>query len=84
MNAVQREYLRNAQKAVRVAGSVTWNPVAYAHQVQWAEAYWQNYLKSTGIRGFQQRMTELMQKGHVSFRICANSKIGRASCRERV
>jgi len=58
MNAVQREYLRNAQKAVRVAGSVTWNPVAYAHQVQWAEAYWQNYLKSTGIRGFQQRMTE--------------------------
>jgi hypothetical protein len=63
MNTVQREYLRNAQKAVRVAGSVTWNPVAYAHQVRWAEAYWQNYLKSMEIKGFQQRMAEL--KAHL-------------------
>lgn len=59
MNAVQREYLLNAQKAVKIAGSVKFNATAYAHQVNWAEAYWANYLKSVGAKHARERMTRL-------------------------
>lgn len=61
MNAVQREYLRNARKAVRIASDVKFNAVAYNHQVNWAEAYWYNYLKSIGTKQFQVQMNRLKE-----------------------
>lgn len=61
MNAVQREYLRNARKAVRIAGDVKFNLTAYQHQVAWAEAYWHNYLKSIGTKQFQAQMNRLKE-----------------------
>lgn len=61
MNAVQREYLRNTRKAVRIAQDVKWNPTAWAHQVHWAEAYWSNYLKSTGTKQFMAQMNRLKE-----------------------
>ena len=42
MNSIQREYLRNARKAIRIASDVKFNAVAYNAQVAWAEAYWHN------------------------------------------
>jgi hypothetical protein len=59
MNAIQREYLRNAQKAIRIANDVKFNAVAYGHQASWAEAYWTNYLKSTGARHLTDRVIRL-------------------------
>jgi hypothetical protein len=59
MNAIQREYIRNAQKAIKIASDVKFNAVAYGHQVNWAEAYWHNYLKSTGAKQFAERMARL-------------------------
>jgi hypothetical protein len=51
MNAsIQREYLRNARKAV-----------AYNAQVSWAEAYWHNYLKSVGAKQFMAQMNRLKE-----------------------
>ncbi len=65
MNAIQREYLRNARKAIRIASDVKFNDVAYNHQVAWAESYWRNYLKSTGTKQFQvltNRLKELLAR----------------------
>jgi hypothetical protein len=59
MSTIQREYLRNAQKAVRIASAVKFNNVAYNAQVRCAESYWSNYLKSVGSRQLQDRMTRL-------------------------
>lgn len=59
MSAVQREYLRNAQKAVKIASDVKFNDVAYGHQANWAEAYWRNYLKSSGAKNFRDRVEHL-------------------------
>lgn len=59
MNAIQREYIRNARKAVRIASDVKFNAVAYGHQVSWAEAYWVNYLKSSGAKNFRDRVEHL-------------------------
>lgn len=59
MSAVQREYLRNAQKAVQIASSIKFNAVAYSHQANWAEAYWTNYLKSTGAKRLSDRVIHL-------------------------
>ena len=59
MNAIQREYLTNAQKAVKIASSVKFNATAYAHQVNWAEAYWTNYLKSCGAKHARERAARL-------------------------
>jgi hypothetical protein len=59
MNAIQREYLRNARKAVRIASDVKFNAVAYNAQVSWAEAYWHNYLKSVGTKQFMAQMNRL-------------------------
>lgn len=61
MNAIQREYLRNAQKAIKIASDVKFNAVAYNAQVAWAEAYWCNYLKSMGTRQFQVQMNRLKE-----------------------
>lgn len=61
MNAVQREYLRNARKAIRIANDIKFNAVAYQHQVAWAESYWHNYLKSTGAKQFQAQMNRLKE-----------------------
>jgi hypothetical protein len=41
MNSIQREYLRNARKAIRIANDVKFNDVAYNHQVTqvcWVQA----------------------------------------------
>ena len=59
MNAVQREYLRNAHKAVRIANDVKFNAVVYSYQASWAEAYWHNYLKSTGAKHLVERVARL-------------------------
>jgi hypothetical protein len=59
MNAIQREYLRNAQKAIKIASDVKFNAVAYGHQVNWAEAYWTNYLKSIGAKRLTDRVIHL-------------------------
>ena len=59
MNAIQREYLRNARKAVRIASDVKFNAVAYNVQANWAEAYWHNYLKSMGTKQFMTQMNRL-------------------------
>ena len=61
MNAttVQREYIRNARKAVKIANDVKFNAVAYGHQAGWAEAYWVNYLKSVGAKNFRDRVERL-------------------------
>ena len=59
LNAIQREYLRNAQKAIRIANDVKFNAVAYGHQVNWAEAYWTNYLKSSGAKRLTERVLHL-------------------------
>lgn len=61
MNTIQREYLRNAHKAIRIASDVKFNDVAYNVQVNWAEAYWSNYLKSTGAKQFQLQMNRLKE-----------------------
>ena len=61
MNAIQREYLRNARKAVRIASDVKFNAVAYNAQVSWAEAYWHNYLKSVGTKQFMAQMNRLKE-----------------------
>lgn len=59
MSSIQREYIRNASKAVRIAGDVKFNAVAYGHQARWAEAYWFNYLKSVGAKNFRDRVDHL-------------------------
>ena len=59
MNAIQREYLRNARKAVRIASDVKFNAVAYNAQVNWAESYWYNYLKSVGTTQVQAQVNRL-------------------------
>ena len=61
MNTIQREYLRNARKAVRIASDVKFNAVAYNAQVSWAEAYWHNYLKSVGTKQFMAQMNRLKE-----------------------
>ena len=61
MNAIQREYLRNACKAIRIANDVKFNDVAYNLQVAWAESYWHNYLKSTGSKQFKTQMDRLKE-----------------------
>jgi hypothetical protein len=61
MNAIQREYLRNARKAVRIASDVKFNAVAYNAQVSWAESYWYNYLKSVGTKQFQAQVNRLKE-----------------------
>ena len=64
-NAVQREYLRNARKAIRIANDVKFNDFAYSLQVSWAEAYWHNYLKSVQVRNFKaqfDRLKELLER----------------------
>lgn len=45
---IQREYLANARKAIRIAHDVKFNGVAYSQQTKRAEAYWTHFLKSTG------------------------------------
>lgn len=59
MTTIQREYLRNAQKAVKIANDVKFNAKAYDMQVRWAEAYWANYLKSTDAKKFRERTIHL-------------------------
>lgn len=59
MSAIQREYLRNAQKAIRIASSVKFNSVAYGHQVDWATSYWTNYLRSVGAKRLNERVGHL-------------------------
>jgi hypothetical protein len=59
MSTIQREYLRNAQKAVRIASAVKFNNVAYNAQVRCAESYWSTYLKSIGSRQVQDRIARL-------------------------
>ena len=61
MNAIQREYLRNARKAVRIASDDKFNAVAYNAQVSWAESYWYNYLKSVGTKQFQAQVNRLKE-----------------------
>ena len=59
MNAVQREYIRNARKAVRIANDAKFNAVVYSYHANWAEAYWHNYLKSSGAKNLSERMARL-------------------------
>lgn len=61
MNAIQREYIRNARKAIRIANDVKFNAVAYNAQVAWAEAHWRNYLKSVQARNFNGQMDRLKE-----------------------
>jgi len=61
MNAIQREYIHNARKAIRIANDVKFNDTAYKLQVAWAEAYWSNYLKSTRARNFKTQVERLRE-----------------------
>jgi hypothetical protein len=60
-STIQREYIRNARKAIRIANDVKFNAVAYNLQVAWAESYWQNYLKSVQARNFKARLEQLKE-----------------------
>jgi hypothetical protein len=65
MNAIQRDYLRNARKAIRIANDVKFNAIAYSLQVSWAESYWHNYLKSVRAQNFKtqfDRLKELLER----------------------
>lgn len=61
MNALQREYLLNARKAIRIADAVKFNAFAYQTQSEWASAYWHNYLKSTQARNFREQVERLKE-----------------------
>lgn len=61
MSAIQREYIRNVRKAIRVANDVKFNTVAYNLQVAWAESYWRNYLKSVEARNFKSQVDRLKE-----------------------
>jgi hypothetical protein len=58
---IQREYLLNARKAIRIANDLRFNNVAYNTHVAWAESYWVNYLKSVGAKRFRERVSHLME-----------------------
>ena len=55
MTSIQREYIRNARKAIRIANDVKFNAAA------WAESYWRNYLKSVQARNFNIQMDRLKE-----------------------
>ena len=59
MSTIQREYLRNAQKAVRIANDAKFNGVIYSHHANNAETYWAKYLKSSGAKHFADRVARL-------------------------
>jgi len=61
MTSIQREYIRNARKAIRIANDVKFNAAAYNAQVAWAESYWRNYLKSVQARNFNIQMDRLKE-----------------------
>jgi hypothetical protein len=58
-STIQREYIRNARKAVKIANDAKFNAVVYSYHANWAEAYWHNYLKSTGAKHLADRMAQL-------------------------
>lgn len=59
--SIQREYLQNARKAIRIANDVKFNIVAYNAQVSWAESHWTNYLKSVRAKRFRERVSHLVE-----------------------
>lgn len=59
MSTIQREYLRNAQKSVRIANDAKFNAVVYSQHANHAEAHWMKYLKSTGAKHIKDRVDKL-------------------------
>lgn len=69
LTVVQQEYLRNAQRAIKVADSVKFNRVAYEYQSKSAQGYWAMFLKSSANPRFQDnvnRMRDLLNSGNVT------------------
>lgn len=59
MNAIQREYLHNVRRALKVADSVKFNRVAYDYQARSAQSYWSLFLKSTANSRFQDNVNRM-------------------------
>jgi hypothetical protein len=59
MNAIQREYLHNVRRALKVADAVKFNRVAYEHQIRSAQSYWALFLKSTANARFQDNVNRM-------------------------
>jgi hypothetical protein len=59
MKPVQLEYLRNAQKAVRIAAAVKFSEGAYRQQVTRALECWARYLRSVEARSAKERASHL-------------------------
>jgi hypothetical protein len=59
MNAIQREYLHNVRRALKVADSVKFNRVAYDYQARNAQSYWSLFLKASANTRFQDNVNRM-------------------------
>lgn len=59
MNAIQREYLHNVRRALKVADAVKFNRVAYDHQARSAQSYWSLFLKASANKRFQENVNRM-------------------------
>jgi hypothetical protein len=59
MNAIQREYLHNVRRALKVADSVKFNRVAYDYQGRNAQSYWVLFLKASANTRFQENINRM-------------------------
>lgn len=59
MNAIQREYLHNVRRALKVADAVRFNRAAYNQQARSAQSYWTLFLKSTANTRFQENVNRM-------------------------
>lgn len=59
MNAIQREYLHNVRRALKVADSVKFNRVAYDYQARNAQSYWVLFLKASANTRFQENINRM-------------------------
>ena len=59
MNSIQREYLHNVRRALKVADSVKFNRVAYEHQARSAQSNWSLFLKSSANSRFKENIDRM-------------------------
>ena len=59
MNAIQREYLHNVRRALKVADSVKFNRAAYDYQSRSAQSYWALFLKASANKRFQDNVNRM-------------------------
>jgi len=59
MNAIQREYLHNVRRALKVADSIKFNRAAYDYQSRSAQSYWALFLKASANKRFQDNVNRM-------------------------